>query len=354
MIIHFDFSIEELALAIPQQLRQFIAEGIRAHRLGMHVLVLDRAVADYLLTHIDLSDLERAAVQKLRGEFTQTADLVRRSKWHLKVRALPSDTKRVVGNGIEISLDLATNPDVFARTAIVVEDAISDGRFFEFLIQNLRDLFKIPSLQYEVIHGGGERTLEVARSKIEERRIVCVIVDTDKNAYVVPETRKIRALRRLVADRGWPLAFVCPTPCRETENLIPLEVFRILECANGRAATFSTLESIEFLERSGVNIDGLFRLYFDFKLGVSSHSIDRMNGEDEKAWVLERLQKAGVDTQDFALLGFGEQIITQVMRANHACARLRSEVRQRVWLETFGEYISEIMWLCVGGVKQVT
>jgi hypothetical protein len=315
---------------------------------------LNREAADYLRQNVSLNDVEITTIGKLRSEFTQTADLIRRARVYLRIAALPTGTIRAVGSAIEVSLDQAARPSLYDRAVLVVEDEISDGGFYAFLFANLKDIMGVPSIQCEWLHGGGARTIDVARNRVRDRRIVTVVVDTDVFSPMCVEPSKIAELRSIAADEAWPLIFICPTPCKETENLIPLEIVTMLDCAGGRNAEIGTLISIDAKERKAkAEVREAYWLYFDVKKGVDHLYVAGLHAE-AKAWTLTKLKHANIGPDDFEIAGFGNHVVPQLIRENAASARLRDCIRRRDWLHLFGDFIADTMWPCVGGTRQFT
>jgi hypothetical protein len=353
MIIHFDFSAAELAAAPQAVLEGCISEAIRAHRLGHHLLVINREASDYLRKNVSLNNVEITTIERLRSEFTQTADLIRRARVYLRIAALPIGTMRKIGNAVEVSLDQAIRPSLFEKTVLIVEDEISDGAFYQFLFANLRDIAGIPATQCDWVHGGGDRTIEVARNRVRDKRIVTVIVDTDVFSPVCSEPLKVSELKSVGRDEAWPLIFVRVTPCKETENLIPIEIVSMLDCAVERNEELVALREIEAKERTRSDPREAYWLYFDIKRGCDHLYLAGLHA-NAKTWTLDKLSHAGLGPEDFELRGFGNHVVPQVVRGNAACARLRDCIRRRDWLLVFGDFLADAMWPCVGGVRQFT
>lgn len=245
-------------------------------------------------------------------------------------------------------------PELFAKTALVVEDEITDGAFYAFLFSNLRDVIGVPSVSCEWLHGGGERTLDVARNRVRDGRIVTVIVDTDAHSPACPRPEKLRSLELLASQERWPLIFVHPTPCKETENLIPLDVVEMLEGAADRANELQFLRNIQDGERAErAEPRTAYWLYFDIKNGVDHLYVAGLHAA-AKEWTASKISYARLTSEEFDFGGFGNHVVPQVMRQNALSARLRDCVRRRDWLHVFGEFIAEVMWPCVCGVRQFT
>src|SRR4051812_25204290 len=76
----------------------------------------------------------------------------------------------------------AVRPYFLDRVALVVEDTNADGGLYDLMLRSLRDRAKMPVLNWELVHGGGDRLAAVVDSKIRERRIVCAVVDSDHHS----------------------------------------------------------------------------------------------------------------------------------------------------------------------------
>lgn len=354
MIIHFDFSAAQLATVPKALLEGCIYEAVRAHRLGYHLFIINREAADYVRHNVTLNAAERTMIEKLRSEYTQTADLVRRAGKYVRIAPLPTGTMRTAGRAVELSIDQAIRPTLYEKTIVVAEDEITDGAFYSFLMNNLRDVIGAPPLQCEWMHGGGDRTANIAELRIREKRIVCVLLDTDALSPACPEPQKVSFLRRLAVNESWPLIFINPTPCKETENLIPIDIVEMLDCAQERADELTVLRNIDARERAAaVNMNDSYWLYFDVKNGVASDKVATQH-LDAQVWTVAKLALGIADLSNFQISGFGNHVVPQVMRENVVCARLRQLIRQREWFHLFGDFVADLMWPCVGGVRQFT
>lgn len=354
MIFVLDYSIDELQRTPIGELHESVSELLRAHRLGYHLLVASRDVCAFLLSQLALSGPERATLGRIREQFTQTADLVRRSAWYISIRFHPANTILVAGSRIEISLDQVRRPQLLDRPAVVVEDTVSDGGFYDFVFHNLRDIEGVPPLSFEIFHGGGERSIAVLRSRIRDRRIACVVADKDVDSPLSRVPNKIRQMQVVGIEEGWPLSFVCFPPAKEIENLVPLDVLALLACAVERQNEIETLRRIEEYEiRGGVNRAEAFWHFFDVKRGLDAERLGRMTAED-RAWVEARMTSAALQPERRTMVGFGEQVIAQVLASNLACAKLRTSIRHPDWWNVFQDFVRDVIWICVGGNRQFT
>ncbi|RXH37033.1 hypothetical protein [Bradyrhizobium zhanjiangense] len=353
MIFNVQMTAEEISSADKANLQRFFTEALRAHRIGYHLLVVERAIVDKLLATLDLADVDKVMLRQLRAEFTQTADLVRRSTWHVRVRA--GGPMRVVGNAVEIALDAACHPELFSRPLLLIEDEITDGKFYEFLLTNVREVLNLPLLKWETAHGGGERIIEVANQKIRDGRIVCAIYDTDVQSPLGYESKKARELRELGASSSWKLFFPIPTPGREIENIVPLEVVSLLQCAHGNGAAQSVLFDLASRERqAGHDASDVYWLHFDIKLGCSHENLAKACCAEELRWLQRKLSLVVTDLAAFHINGYGANVVPLLLDTGYALSEFRRLMRANWWLELFKDFILRFAWVFAGGVHHRT
>jgi hypothetical protein len=354
MIIHFEFSPSELAGLSVDLLREVCSELLRAYRRGYHVVVIERATAAWLLENVVLTAQEKATLNKISAEYTQSGDLIRRCSTYIKVGSFAQGTIRRVGRAFEISPDEIIRPHLLDRVAFVVEDIVNDGGLYEFIANSLRDKFYAPPAVWETVHGGGERICDVAADKIRAHRIVVVVVDSDRNAPT-DKCEKMEKLAELGSGEAWPLCFFLSPPCREAENLFSSIIIAQIPSAKEAQRSLEVLITVAAAEETaGMLGHEVLWLYFDLKEGWSAERLKNFRA-DAQGWILSRLRlSAGLDEESFMLSGFGRNIIHQVMSSNAISAMLRAEIRTRAWLDLFGTFFTDLTWVCAGGRPQFT
>ena len=351
MIIHLDLSVAELDRLVGPRFGERLSELLRAHRLGNHLVVFDRVVGRWIDEHVELSSPMRATATRIAHDYTQTGDLVRRCSDYIRVIARPEGTVRRAGRAIEMSFDELTSPYVLDRVALVVEDLESDGKLYDFLCRNLRDRLRAPPLAWEIFHGGGERTALVARHKVDDRRIVSVVADSDLYWPSRDISAKHATLIRVVPEQDWPLYFVFTPPCREAENLLPWRTVALLPSAVQRISSLDVALKIHEAEsEADVLCHQRCWLHLDLKEGFVLEKLP----EDAREWIAAQLGHARISLEEFEFEGFGDRIFAQVFANGAILAVLRDEIRTREWWEMFGEFVTRLTWIGAGGPRQFT
>lgn len=354
MIISFEIDAEELCLLGCEFLEDRVSAVLRSHRLGHNLAIFNRVTASWLLNKINLINRDRATLVRIQQQAAQTGDLVRRSPYHIKVRApgLPFEAKDN-GRFIQLPLDHAAFDDIVRRPALVVEDVVIDLAIFQFVFKNIPSTMASLPVAYEAVHGGGGRIWEVVKLKAQERRIVVAVGDSDKNSPVT-SSAKSDQVDILIKDVQWPLIFCSFTPGSEIENIFGLEVLATLP----RIASSSShlvLTKIESAERDlGHDSADRFQWYFDMKSGVSEKTLSKIKEDAVKQWFELKLSLAQTTKPITNIPGFGDKLSKELLSSDECLSAFRRTVRSKEWLEVFGGFISNIMWQLAAPAAQRT
>ncbi|WP_428685362.1 hypothetical protein [Reyranella sp.] len=350
MLFHLDISPLQLAASNRDELTIAVQELLRAHRYGHHLIVIGRKETEWLAAELKFHPPERAMLAEIALEYTQTAGLLQRASRYVAIVPQPAASN---GPRIEISLgDL--KPYLLERTALLVEDVDTDGRFYALVFQALRKALRHGPLSWELVHGGGDRLPIVFQSKVTDRRVVCAIIDSDLSAPRSEQNAKIKRLTKIATELGWPHFHVAILPCREAENLIPLDILAKLGSAAQRTPSIGILRSIAEAEAKK-NIDKLteFWMYFDIKKGLSEPTLAALK-KKERDWVQQRAKLINLDVGLTPIEGFGDKVLHQLLQSNLACSELVKVIATKNWRDCFAGLFSELLWLCLARTPKLT
>jgi len=351
MILHFDFSIPDLERLDRSLLRDGLVELLRVHRCGYHLLIFNRNVGGWIKGNLDLPASAVAMVDRISSNFTQTADLIRRATDYIRIALFEQSTIQKNGRAVEMSLDQVVAPHVLERSLLLIEDIESDGKLYAFLLQNLKDKLNVPPLKWELMHGGGDRIRAVAKEKLSDRRIIAAIVDSDLRGPSAQRCSKEEGLCRVASENSWPLLFSFVPPCREAENIIPWSILALTPVAVDRRSDLDVcLVVAEAESRVNMPEHESVWLYLDLKEGHRHEKLSKL----QAGWLEERLLLANIAAGDFAFVGFGEKIMSQVFASNAILAELRRAIRSDDWMRVFGEFFIRLAWIFAGGRVQYT
>lgn len=346
MIMSLQGDYADLSAADRDMLEHAVVELLRAHREGHHLVILPRNVSRYLLENFDFGSRDKATLERLAADYTQAASLLSTAGRHILIVVKHRSGIEVQGNSIIAGLHDVQHGYFFDRSALVVEDQNTDGKLYVQIAEACRYRVGAENLALDVRHGGGERSGEVLASLSDEKRIAMLITDSD-NAYPRDgEPAKILRYKREVVQNA--LADVIYTPCREIENLIPLDVLECLPCSHGRAADIAACRKIEDYEAdSGCPPHLSFWWFYDLKSGINREHLEKVSGEELRTWLTQKIEHA-----PSSFLGFGDKIVSQLISSSPALAKFLKIVRATAWWSLFGTIIEKILWIGFAPAKQ--
>jgi hypothetical protein len=341
MIFDLSLSSSELEEIDSARLYNAIAELLRAHRLGHHLLVVNRSVSRWLLANLSLPAADAAILTKVASEFAQTGGVREAASVYVSICAIPSPSRRR-GNAIEVTIDDMSDPYIFDRTALIVENSSNDGMIYDIIIEAVGRHLGVAHLNFERVHGGGESMVAVLGEKIADRRVIALVADSDRQMPTQPHGRKVGKFSKIASDANWPLASIVETPGREVENLVPFDVIRSLDCAAQRGAEVDVLFKIAQEElRLGVPPSERLLAFIDLKEGVDLAKLSAPQRHEELAWLAGKFDLLHVGPN---IRGFGHNILSSLLKDGGAIRLLREGIRERGWLEHFGGSFVDVVW----------
>ena len=349
MLIHLEATADAVLAAGPSGER-VLSEILRSHREGHHLVIIRREVASELIARVDLNSQERAILAKIRAEFTQTSDLLRRATTYLEVTDVDT-TPSKYGNKIGIGFHALLQSRILERPKLVVENLESDGQMLGYIFNNISDLLDVPPPSYDDCHGGGDDLPKVFRKHIELKHIVCAIVDSDRKSPFDAPSHKTLALKQIVDSHAWPFCFASELPCHEVENLLPLETFR--KIPNMKVGHLDLLQKITDKEhmlnhRSEPN----FWLYFDIKLGLDPRSLNETWSEETRSWLTSKLKLLGTSPIQSTIPGHGSKLIERAFSNNACTSAIRQAIRSKEWQVVFSGFFLHFMWIFACASRQ--
>lgn len=322
-----------------------VSELLRCYRLGHHLLVFDRRICDFILREFDLSGQEIAAVRRLRGDFTQSGSLHTSAPIHIRINT--SAACKITANNVYISVPLVefSSGSLASKAVLLIENLTNDGWLYASLIDYSRGRLHRLNAGVDLFHGGGSSVRQVLSHLVTQGRIVCTVIDSDRVTPLSAEGQKVIDIKNDIAKVGWPLAMILCPPCRELENLIPMEVIMQVPSGISSSGNSVLLDIAEAEEKYGHDYSDRFWLFFDCKLGLEETDLVRFS-QAERAWINGKLNLVGIDVNSaWSIEGYGDKVINQIKVDNAHRASLRSAVREKIWCEGFGVFVERLAWM---------
>jgi hypothetical protein len=355
MLFRFECSADQLANLPLDVLESAVSSLLRAHRLGEHLIVIPRSLATGIAQRADLSRIERATLDRIAKDYTQSGTLHERATIFVEITGDNADVLRSRGNRIQVSLSQIEKTRMLERPILLVENLVHDGLLYGSMLEHHYDLHKAPRPVYDVQHGGGDELANVMPKLIEQKKIICAIVDSDKNSPYCPASLKYRKIRSLIDASDWPLNFVLSPPCREAENCLPLSLVLSLPCGVGNAANGLLLAIDTEEQAKGHDRDERFWLFFDVKDGVTrSRFFEAVQHDEGRNWFDAKIQLIGLTPNATEISGYGSRLFDQLAADGRYIAEFRRLTRQSDWRETFADFIDDFVWIFAGGRRVAT
>ncbi|WP_316187900.1 MULTISPECIES: hypothetical protein [unclassified Bradyrhizobium] len=325
---------------------------LKAYRLGDHAIVIPRKICKFLIDSADLSNAERAILERIGLEFTQRADLPRRASRFVLV----SPAKQVGQNQREISVtfDELIQSRVLDRSVLLVENVRRDGLLYSELMRGHFDLHGCPQPACESMHGGGADLKAVFVEQIKNRRIVCGIVDTDQHSPLSNSCSKRDSMVRIAGAMDWPLAFALSPPCREAENCLPMQVVMGLQSGQLNSSNKHFIEIFDAERSLGQEGVTSFWLFVDLKAGISEEILSNIPNGYDRDWLETKLRLIGFDIGQLSIQGYGDKIFDQIASNGRHLSDLRTHTRKSDWRAIFADFMEQLLWIFAGGRRIAT
>lgn len=345
MIILFSASVEELEASNGAELDEFISELARASRRGHHYVIFDRAAAQWCLHNVYLSRPDSAELSRSLTQQSERLAYYRNASVKMEVAVGTIALETDDGNVFRIGHRSLLASNFLDRSELLVENSGLDGEFYRHVLNAVRKHLRTPELNYAVSMGGGSAIVGVFDEKIIDRKQVSVLVDSDKKHPAHPSSAVTCALRK-TADRQCFLGCIVELPCRDVENMIPLEVIDDNSlCPMFPAGDMGFLKGLRS-DDMGDPCDPL--RYFDMKIGVRKDLVETMPGGDCRNWVESTfVDTLGGEIREVA--GFGDALLKVFLESGPAVRDFHSTMKTDAWMAAYGVFFHRVCWFFAGG-----
>lgn len=326
------------------QAADLFGEILRASRLGFHRIIFPRPVADWIIENLNLSEIDSSHLRRLRSEYTQLAGQIEQAPIFLSV-VRNGDFRRPEGGcGLVVGIEVLVRGGYLQRTALLLENAVNDGQFFDLIIQHEVKRITFGKVAYEVYNGGGATTAAELERLVTSQRIVTCVCDTDLKVPSGGRSSTYNSMMQKAASI--PLVGIAMgTPGSEAENFLPLSVLQILY-GNSHFDSCDFLASV--MARQGLcDSSDCFWLHFDFKNGWAS-VLPHLNTNNKRDWACRKLGVPEERLPDVVLSGFGNGIIPTFLNHDQAQAEFFRFTRSQYWIANFSDWLARLLWTVCG------
>jgi len=347
MIIKFDVGIDDLLNCPADSLEEFICELSRASMRGYHYVVISRKVASWCMEHLHLSRRDRAQLDKLHREAMERFGFLRRAQLVLNVAVGTTGIERFGAQEFRIGHAACIRSEFLEKPVLLVENAASDGDFFGHILDRCRRKMGLKQLHYEIRHGGGTNIIRESSRLLVEKRVFCVIIDSDKLSPHCGPSSVAKSVKRELAEQTCAAALLV-LPCRDVENLLPIDLIEKHNiCPEYDFELFRKLERLhENREYDDVKESPL--IYFDMKEGLSLKKIGGMSENSPSRKWLEVAFREKDERPISSISGFGDNLLTEFRKNGVAMSEFLARTQENEWWHHFAGIFCQALWIVAG------
>lgn len=345
MIITISSDPDEFAKAEKASLETFVSEITRASRLAHHLVVLNRQQIDWMLKELSLSNQDKAQLQRLKKDYAQTGALLRQDfpKLSISIGNSPLENHNFqwsIGHQSISATHLLDEP------LLLVENAKYDGAVITALLDIARRARGLGKLNYQLDMGGGGATFHALQTKIDQSRMVLCVCDRDM-ATPCSKFGETYLKAKSVADDNTFVGRVYPTPGREVENFLPLDLVKSMY-PEFDPNSYSLLRDLLDNQQ---NTDHCLWLYHDIKCGFDGEAILNSDlGVDSIKWIKEKFAP-NCDIRLVKITGFGEKVIKKFDENNVNYHKLRDFSKTEYFKKFFLDWCCDVSLYFLSGEK---
>lgn len=348
MLIKIDMEPAEVEALTSSERESLFSEILRSSRYGFHRIVISRALADWVGENVSLNSIEKARLRKLRANYTQVAEQVKKSQFLVIVVGGANVQFLDSGRIVEIGCRWPNFKNILQRSLLLVENANSDGEVFRLILGHEARRLCFGEISFELANGGGASISKELERFVGEGRCVVCICDTDMK---VPNGAKSDTCKSMLrqAENLQHIGLAIGTPGAEIENFIPLS---IIEEIYGHNKIKECQELEKIVKNQGDCVSGdCFWLYFDIKEGFGK-MLPHFNTQDKIEWISRKLKVEPNELDKISISGFGDDVIERFMKNPTLLGKFHQFSRSSYWETHFSEWILRVLWIFCGDKEQ--
>ncbi|WP_156381985.1 MULTISPECIES: hypothetical protein [unclassified Aureimonas] len=321
MIIHFDYSIEEIEMLSPAVVGEVIHHLCHCSSQGSHLLILSRSLSQNLLTK-EISPFERAVITRLANNYSQVGGLLDGGMQYIRIC---KDQNSYKDFAIPMNLDVLLSGAFSRPTQMIVENKKRDGGVYRIIIESHAKRARLPHVSLEFVHGGGGDVEECFLALVEVSGVYVALTDSDRKTPFDRGNQKVSRIALSMKPAATTLCAAYETPTHELENFLSVLELEKLEQWNSNADRGIYVKIFEEWKQGRCNLYP----FIDLKNGFG-HLSDKMS-QQSLDWIEEKSQKYG-----FSIIkGFGDKIPISVIESDEAQSVFHRTMREKYWGRNF-------------------
>lgn len=347
MIIHLDLDPDAITDSSNEELTTVLHELLRSHRKGYHYIIIKPFLADVLIENIDFNRKQASDLKQIRDSYYQNGQMLRHADFLVSIDDKSPTIMLEQSRKICIPIEIAVKSNLFEQTRLVVEHIVNDGKIFEFIFSCISREYQFPPTNFSVEHGGGSSVKDVCEIRVQEKRIVSALVDSDsKSPFSLSPNCANMKLSSQILD-NYKLFFPAVLPCSELENILDIEELGCITQSEEEKAFLSMLISIKTEEdKNNCDFKERFIRFVDLKNGIDNDKVSALNQKDRE-WFEQKLSMCGIDSSSvqFKFSGFGNSIIKRFLESKTGNAVFAKSIKRTEWSGVFSRVFLRLAWI---------
>ncbi|MBB3440950.1 hypothetical protein [Rhizobium sp. BK379] len=343
MIVTIDATTGEFGAANAAEMEYLFSEVLRASILGKHFVLLDRVTCDWAMGNLTLGAQYQAHLQLLKQEFTQRGAIRAVAGQILSIKIGGNGLQPVTSQKYEIGHRTLLQGNYLDVAVLLVANTANDGEFLKQILNMTKRNHPIGHFAFVVRHGGGSTIVECFNEELNAQRITICIVDSDRLSPHNFSSTTVRALQASANQNAY-VGGIFPTPCREIENFIPLDLIE----RHRLCPTYPDFQKLKaILQRQDIQDDAhnACWLYFDLKMGLSGPALLAKGLQaDIEAWIQQHFTPDSETFNQTNIAGFGTNILRTFLNSNPAMRDYNDFTKTSFWAAVFAPLFEKIAW----------
>ena len=336
-----DETDEQLRIQRKKEIQLFFEQILSIGSRGIHRLHIKPKLTRWVLRNLALHKSEIELIKSLAKKSARFGARIHTLPCLLTINYHRKEFIKRTGTCWNVGHLNFVNGTGLSDVQLLVENERYDGEFYNLIFQLLAEKNDVGILNFTPRHGGGiDEMKKLLPHQMSRGDTVLCICDRDTDFPSKDEKNPvIKAFQKKVTDDFF--GFAITTPCREAENFLTLEMFKLMY----PQAETSKLE--ELIENQNCNIKGdCLWLYFDTKNGMDPQkAIENCQIIEMKDWLQDKYE---IDRNFVKFAKFGDNPLKVFLSNKEAQQEFVKFTDSDYWKLHFQEWVEPILWFLCG------
>ncbi len=340
MIIRFSASVEELISTPKNKLEEFINDLMTSSVKGHHLVVVDSHVGEWLLENLSLMDRSIGKLTAIIQSRATRSSIIKSAPFLLDINLHDVPLYKSAEGFYSIGYVALMKSEILQKPYFAVENSRNDGRLFGEIFDAMKNMHPVSVLSYELEMGGGSTLSAVFEDKLKNKRVMVALADGDKRHPTAGDSDLLNTMLEHAEQQVF-VGDVFSLPCRDSENLLPLQIFQLSDlCDDFKSSHMDKLLDLENPESVDCPI-----LYFDMKEGIKLEKYAKLaTGSPELAWIDKNFADSPTGAMDKSFPGLGQKVLANFLDKQKLVGKFHEWIKTSKWRKIFYDFFGNLRW----------